>query len=122
MIDRYTRPEMGKLWDDETKYQTWLEVEVLACEAWAEMGKIPREAVAEIRQKARIDIARILEIEAKIHHDVVAFTTQLAETIGPASKYVHMGLVQPAGYREQPKIDRSDTPEVLRKSQEGKTP
>jgi len=92
MIDRYTRPEMGKLWSEETKYQTWLEVEILACEAWAELGKIPREAVAEIRQKARIDIARILEIESKIRHDVVAFTTQLAEVIGPASKYVHMGL------------------------------
>jgi adenylosuccinate lyase len=92
MIERYTRPEMGRLWSEETKYQTWLEVEILACEAWAEMGKIPREAVAEIRQKARIDIARILEIESKIRHDVVAFTTQLAEVIGPASKYVHMGL------------------------------
>jgi len=92
MIERYTRPEMGSLWSEETKYQTWLEVEILACEAWAEMGKIPREAVAEIRQKARLDIPRILEIESKIRHDVVAFTTQLAETIGPASKYVHMGL------------------------------
>jgi len=92
MIERYTRPEMGRIWSDETKYQTWLEVEVLACEAWAEMGKIPRAAVAEIRQKARLDIPRILEIEAKIHHDVVAFTTQLAEVIGPASKYIHMGL------------------------------
>jgi adenylosuccinate lyase len=92
MIERYTRPEMGSLWSEETKYQTWLEVEILACEAWAEMGKIPREAVAEIRQKARLDIPRILEIESKIRHDVVAFTTQLAEAIGPASKYVHMGL------------------------------
>ncbi|MCX8037632.1 MAG: adenylosuccinate lyase [Candidatus Sumerlaeia bacterium] len=92
MIERYSRPEMAKIWSDETKYQTWLEVEVLACEAWAELGKIPRKALDEIRQKARLDIPRILEIEAKIHHDVVAFTTQLAEVIGPASKYVHMGL------------------------------
>ena len=92
MIPRYTRPAMGEIWSEEAKYQTWLEVEVLACEAWAEMGKIPRKAVAEIRRKARIDIARILEIEAKIRHDLVAFTTQLAEAIGPASKYVHMGL------------------------------
>lgn len=92
MIERYTQPEMGKIWSEETKYETWLEVEVLACEAWAEMGKIPRKAVEEIRQKARIDIGRILEIESKIRHDIVAFTTQLAEVIGPASKYVHMGL------------------------------
>lgn len=92
MIARYTRSEMGQLWSDEAKYRTWLEVEILACEAWAELGKIPREAVEEIRSKARIDIDRILEIEARVRHDVVAFTTQLAEAIGPASKYVHMGL------------------------------
>jgi len=92
MIERYTRPEMGKLWDEETKYRTWLEVEILACEAWAEIGKIPREAVEEIRRKARIDVRRIQEIEAAVRHDVVAFTTQLAEVIGPASKYIHMGL------------------------------
>jgi len=92
MIERYSRPEMARIWSEETKYQTWFEVELLACEAWAELGKIPRRAVAEIRQKARIDVPRILEIEAKIRHDVVAFTTQLAEVIGPASKYVHMGL------------------------------
>ena len=92
MIERYTRPEMGRIWSEETKYQTWLEVEVLACEAWAEMGKVPRKALAEIRRKARIDIDRILEIESRIRHDIVAFTTQLAEVIGPASKYVHMGL------------------------------
>jgi adenylosuccinate lyase len=92
MIERYTRPEMGTLWSEETKYRTWLEVEVLACEAWAEMGKIPGDAVAEIRQKAHLNIQRILEIEAQVRHDVIAFTTQLAEAIGPASKYVHMGL------------------------------
>jgi len=92
MIDRYTRPDMGKLWSEETKYQTWLEVEILNCEAWARLGEIPQTVVAEIRGNARIDIARILEIESTIRHDVVAFTTQLAEVIGPASKYVHMGL------------------------------
>jgi len=92
MIERYTRAEMGRLWSEETKYQTWLEVEILACEAWAQLGRIPQEAVAEIRGKARIDVARILEIEARVRHDVIAFTTQLAEVIGPASKYVHMGL------------------------------
>jgi adenylosuccinate lyase len=92
MIERYSRAEMAKIWSEETKYQTWFDVELLACEAWAELGKIPRTAVAEIRQKARIDVPRILEIEAKVRHDVVAFTTQLAEVIGPASKYVHMGL------------------------------
>ena len=92
MIPRYTRPEMGQLWSDETKFQTWLEVEILACEAWSELGEIPREAVEEIRRKARFDVERILEIEAEVHHDVIAFLTNVAENVGPASRYIHYGM------------------------------
>ncbi|NOZ55415.1 MAG: adenylosuccinate lyase [Calditrichaeota bacterium] len=92
MIPRYTRPEMGQLWSDETKFQTWLEVEILACEAWSELGEIPREAVDEIKRKARFDVQRILEIEAEVHHDVIAFLTNVAENVGPASRYIHYGM------------------------------
>ncbi|MDP2871904.1 MAG: adenylosuccinate lyase [Bacillota bacterium] len=92
MIQRYTRPEMGAIWELSNKYQTWLEIEILACEAWAELGKIPREAVEEIRAKARIDTARILEIEKDIKHDMIAFVSGVAETVGEAGKYLHYGL------------------------------
>ncbi|OYD07546.1 adenylosuccinate lyase [Paludifilum halophilum] len=92
MIERYTRPEMGAVWTDENRYRAWLEVEILACEAWAEMGVIPREDVTRIREKARIDVQRILEIEEETRHDVVAFTRAVAETLGPESKWVHYGL------------------------------
>lgn len=92
MIPRYTRPEMGRVWSEENKYRKWLEVEIAAAEAWARLGRIPAGAVEEIRRKARIDLERIGEIEAEIHHDVVAFTTQVAETVGDASRYIHFGL------------------------------
>ena len=73
MIDRYTRPEMGAIWTDENRYKAWLEVEILADEAWAELGEIPKEDVQKIRENASFDVARILEIEAETRHDVVAF-------------------------------------------------
>ncbi len=92
MIARYSMPEMTQLWSDEEKYNVWLRIEILACEAWAEKGKIPAEALENIRTKAKIDVARIDEIEAECRHDVIAFTTCLAESIGPDSRFVHMGL------------------------------
>lgn len=92
MIERYTRPRMGSLWTMEKKFQRWLDVEIFACEAWAELGVIPRESVEEIRQKAKFEVGRILEIEETVQHDVVAFTTNVAEYVGPAAKYVHYGL------------------------------
>ncbi|MDA8354135.1 MAG: adenylosuccinate lyase [Firmicutes bacterium] len=92
MIERYTRPEMGSIWTDENRYRAWLEVEILACEAWAELGVIPGEDVKKIREHARIDVDRILEIEQETRHDVVAFTRAVAETLGPESKWVHYGL------------------------------
>ncbi len=92
MIDRYTRPEMGDLWSLENKYRTWLEVEIAACEGWAEMGRIPRKALQEIKEKSDFDVKRIDEIEAVVRHDVIAFLTSVSEKIGPSSRYVHMGL------------------------------
>ncbi|MBU3699997.1 MAG: adenylosuccinate lyase [Candidatus Kapabacteria bacterium] len=92
MIERYTRPDMGAIWSDENKYRIWLEIEILACEAQAELGVIPKDAVAEIRAKASFDVARILEIEQTTKHDVIAFTTNVAEYVGPASRFVHMGM------------------------------
>ena len=92
MIQRYTRPEMGRLWTAEHKYETWLRVELLALEAWADLGVVPREAVEEIRAKAVVDPRRIAEIEAQVHHDVIAFTTAVAERVGPAARWFHYGL------------------------------
>ncbi len=92
MIKRYTRPEMGAIWELKNKYETWLKVEILACEAWAELGVIPREAVAEIKDKARVDVDRILEIESQVKHDLIAFVTGVAETVGDAGKYIHYGM------------------------------
>lgn len=92
MIQRYTRPDMGAIWSDENKYAIWLEIEVLACEAQAELGVIPKDAVAEIRAKAAFNVERILEIEEVTKHDVIAFTTNVAEYVGPASRFIHMGM------------------------------
>lgn len=92
MIDRYTRPEMGKIWDLENKYRKWLDVEIAAAEAMAELGEIPAEAAKNIREKANFDVKRIEEIEAVTNHDVIAFLTCVAEYIGEDSKYVHLGM------------------------------
>jgi adenylosuccinate lyase len=92
MIARYTRPEMGAIWTDENRYNAWLEVEILACEAWAEIGDIPKEDVAKIRRDASFSVDRILEIEEETRHDVVAFTRAVSETLGEERKWVHYGL------------------------------
>jgi adenylosuccinate lyase len=92
MITRYTRPEMGRIWEDENRFRIWLEIEVLACEAQAELGVIPAEAVATIRQKARFDVARIDAIEREVKHDVIAFLTNVGEYVGPVSRYIHVGM------------------------------
>lgn len=92
MIDRYTRPEMGAIWTDENKYKAWLEVELLACEAWSELGHIPKEDVEKLRKSASFDVNRIQEIEEETRHDVVAFTRAVSETVGEERKWVHYGL------------------------------
>ncbi|MBX0359433.1 adenylosuccinate lyase [Halobacillus sp. Nhm2S1] len=92
MIERYTRPEMGAIWTEENRYQAWLEVELLACEAWSELGVIPKEDVEKLRKGASFSIDRIHEIEAETRHDVVAFTRAVSETVGEERKWVHYGL------------------------------
>ncbi len=92
MIERYTLPEMGALWSEETKFQKWLDVEIAVCEVHAEMGTIPREALEQIKSKAKFSVDRIHEIEKTTDHDVIAFTTNLAESIGEAARFVHYGL------------------------------
>jgi adenylosuccinate lyase len=92
MIDRYTLPEMGTLWSEQNKFQKWLDVELAVCEVHAEMGTIPTDALAEIKSRAKFSVERINEIEKTTNHDVIAFTTNLAETIGDASRFVHYGL------------------------------
>jgi adenylosuccinate lyase len=92
MIDRYSRPGMAAIWTLENKYKAWLEVEVLATEAWAEFGVIPKEAAEDIRTKAAFEPERIAEIEEKTRHDVIAFLTNVGEHIGPSARYLHWGL------------------------------
>lgn len=92
MIERYTLPEMGELWNDLYKYQTWLRVEIAVCEAQAELGYIPAAAVEDIKAKADFDPARILEIEAEVRHDVIAFLTNVNEYVGESGRYIHLGM------------------------------
>jgi len=92
MIDRYTLPEMGAIWSEQNKLDKWLEFEILASEALADLGEIPRDAVERIREKAQFDIKRVQEIEETTNHDVIAFLTNVAEYIGNDSRYVHLGL------------------------------
>ncbi len=92
MIDRYARPEMKAIWTEEGRYQRWLEVEIAVCEVHAERGLIPADALEQIRKKAAVDPARVAEIEAEVRHDVIAFLTNVAENVGPASRYVHYGM------------------------------
>ncbi len=92
MIPRYTRPEMGRLWSDESKYATWLQVELAVCEVLAERGRIPAEDLKTIQERAAFDIGRIEEIEKEVKHDVIAFLTSVAEEVGPSSRYIHLGL------------------------------
>lgn len=92
MIKRYMTPEMQDLWSDKNKFDTWLALEIYACEAWEKLEKIPGSALEEIKKKASYDIFRIEQIEAEVHHDVIAFLTSVSEKIGPSGKFVHYGL------------------------------
>jgi len=92
MIERYTLPEMGKIWQDEFKYRTWLKIEILACEARAFLGEIPQNDVEVIKQKADFDVKKILEIEETTKHDVIAFLTNVAEYVGTESRHIHYGM------------------------------
>lgn len=110
MISRYSTPEMTALWSEQAKFKAWLDVEIAACEAWADAGKIPAEDMAAIREKAAFSVERIEELDRQLHHDVIAFTTNLAENIGPASRFVHLGLTS---------TDVVDTAQALRLREAG---
>jgi adenylosuccinate lyase len=92
MIERYTRPEMADIWSEQRKFSIWLEIETLATEALAELGEVPKADAAEIRTKAKFDVAQILEIEKRTQHDVIAFLENVATSVGPAARWMHQGL------------------------------
>jgi len=92
VIDRYSRPQMRDIWADQRKFQIWLEIELLACDAMAELGQIPKQDAAEIRKRARFSIPEILEIEKRTNHDVIAFLENVAASVGPAARWIHQGL------------------------------
>src|SRR5687767_7561448 len=92
MIPRYTRPQMGRIWEDRNKYQRWLDVELAVTETLAEQGIIPKDEAAEIKTKAAFSVNRINDIEAEVKHDVIAFTQSVAEHVGPAARFFHFGL------------------------------
>jgi adenylosuccinate lyase len=92
VIDRYSRPQMARIWADQRKFEIWLEVEILAAEAMAELGQIPKEDAAEIRKKAQFSVSEILEIEKRTNHDVIAFLENVASYVGPAARWIHQGL------------------------------
>ncbi|MFZ0407761.1 MAG: adenylosuccinate lyase [Cyanobium sp.] len=92
MIERYTLPEMGGLWSEEAKFQSWLDVEIAATAAQCELGRVPPEALATIREQAAFEVSRILEIEAEVRHDVIAFLTNVNEHVGDAGRYIHVGM------------------------------
>ncbi len=92
MIPRYTHPDMGRIWSEERRFETWLQVEIAAAEAMAEAGIIPAEAARDIRERSKFDVARIAAIEETTQHDVIAFTTAVAEHVGPSARWLHFGL------------------------------
>ncbi|MBM4263096.1 MAG: adenylosuccinate lyase [Deltaproteobacteria bacterium] len=92
MIERYTRPEMGRIWSEENGFQKWLEVEILAAEGLAQLGKVPKAAIARIRKKAKFNVKRIREIEREVKHEIIAFLSSVAESIGDDARYLHVGM------------------------------
>ena len=92
MISRYTRPDMGRIWTEESGFQKWLEVEILAAEGLAQLGKVPKAAIARIRKKARFDVKRIREIEREVKHEIIAFLSSVAESIGDDARHLHVGM------------------------------
>ena len=92
MIQRYTRPELAKIWSEENKYNIWLSVEIAAAEALCDLGQVPKEPLSLIKERAKFDIKRIEEIDKEVHHDVIAFLTCLTESIGPEGRFLHLGM------------------------------
>ena len=92
MIERYTLPEMGAVWSEQAKFQSWLDVEIAATEANCRLGRVPQEALDTIKAKASFEVERILEIEAEVRHDVIAFLTNVNEHVGDAGRHIHVGM------------------------------
>ena len=92
MISRYSREEMSRIWTDEAKYTNWLNIEIAVCEAWCELGEIPRKSLNTIKKRADFKISRINTLEKKLKHDVLAFLTCVAEYVGDDSRYIHLGM------------------------------
>lgn len=119
MIPRYTRPAMGNIWEDENRFRIWLEIEVLACEAQADLGVIPKEAVKTIRSKAKFDAKRVLEIEEEVKHDVIAFLTNVGEYVGPESRFIHLGMTSSDVLDTALAVQMKQSAELLLKDLEG---
>ncbi|MCC6958561.1 MAG: adenylosuccinate lyase [Dehalococcoidia bacterium] len=119
MIPRYSRPEMSAVWSDQNKFQRWLDVEVAACEAWAELGQIPAEAAAKIRRDAGFDVAKINEYISITHHDVTAFLRSVQETLGEESRYVHFGLTSSDVWDTATGLQLRDACDLLLKGLDG---
>ena len=92
MIERYTRPAIGAIWSEQAKYDAWLRVELAVCDAYARRGRIPPDAMARIRSRARVDVDRILDIQRRVKHEMIALLTSLEEQLGADSRFVHIGL------------------------------
>jgi adenylosuccinate lyase len=118
MISRYTRPEMGKIWSDQNKFQKWLDVELATAEAEAEMGMIPAGAARALREKSSFNVERILEIEKQVKHDVIAFTTNVAESVGAEARYLHYGLTSNDVVDTAQALQIRDASEILLKGLE----
>src|SRR5947209_5472654 len=118
MIERYTRPEMGRIWSEEAKYEAWLRVEVAVCETLARRGKIPADAMALIRDRARVDVARILEIQRRVKHEMVAFLTSLEDQLGADSRFVHVGLTSSDVWDTATALQLRDAADLLIAGQE----
>ncbi len=119
MIPRYSRPEMARIWEDERKFQRWLDVELAACDALADRGLIPKQAAASIRARARFDVKRVKEIEATVQHDVIAFINNVAENVGPDAWYIHLGLTSNDVVDSAQALQMVEAAELLIKGLEG---
>src|SRR3954470_5103296 len=114
MIQRYTHPEMGRIWSEQRRYESWLLVEIAAAEAMAAAGIVPAEAARDIRENGGFDIARIEEIEQITQHDVIAFTTAVAEKVGPSARWLHFGLTSSDVIDTAQALQMRDACDVLR--------
>ena len=119
MIPRYTHPDMGRIWSEERRFETWLQVEIAAAEAMAEAGIIPHDAARDIREQSKFDVARIAAIEETTQHDVIAFTTAVAEHVGPSARWLHFGLTSSDVVDTAQAIQMREATDLLIKDVEG---